>query len=340
MSVNLERFIRTAPEAHDRTFEEAHRGIEVDGPLRRQVGRRGDGQLVRIIAATHDLQVAACGPVFADGHPGDFAHRQAMQHGDRQRPDARFVFHVQHGAVDVVPVGVGTVEHDDAAARFGTSVHHTEHRDIVGIEPQTHVLHVDHQYVERPHGSVRRALRIPVVERADRDPGRGIHRTCDMLARVGRTAKPVLGGENAGHVEAPTVQQVDQVYRPVGRRPRQPNRSVRRNSRRTGAEPRDGRMVGQHRHAPPFQLREISRRVGHTDQYLRRGRSAKEDNGQQGDDKFLHTAKITIYNARASCPPDIAPPRQGILRQPALPPPGSGCSGTQEPAARQKWAGQ
>src|SRR5699024_5209429 len=42
--------------------------------------------------------------------------------------------------------------------------------------------------------------------------------------------------------------------------------------------------------------------------YLRRGRSAKEDNGQQGDDKFLHTAKITIYNARASCPPDIAPP--------------------------------
>ena len=148
-----------------------------------------------------------------------------------------------------------------------------------------------------------------------------------MLARVGRTAEPVLGGENAGHVETPPVQQVDQVYRPVGRRPRQPNRSVRRNSRRTVAEPRDGRMVGQHRHAPPFQLREISRRVGHTDQYLRRGRSAKEDNGQQGDDKFLHTAKITIYNARASCPPDIAP-RQGILRQPALPPPGSGCGGT------------
>lgn len=143
-----------------------------------------------------------------------------MQHGDRQRPYARFVFHVQHGAVDVVPVGVGTVEHDDAAAGFGTGVHHAEHRDIVGIEPQTNVLHVDHQYVERPHGFVRRALRIPVVERADRDPGRSIHRTCDMLARVGRTAKPVLGGENAGHVEAPTVQQVDQVYRPVGRRPR------------------------------------------------------------------------------------------------------------------------
>ena len=80
-------------------------------------------------------------PPFANGHAGDFAHRQSVEHGDRNRPDARFVLHVENGSVDKMPVGIGAVEHHDQAAEIGAGVHHPQHRDILTNKLHT-VLYV------------------------------------------------------------------------------------------------------------------------------------------------------------------------------------------------------
>ena len=152
MAVTLERTVGAAPQTHHRPFEEADRRIEVNRPLRRQVRRRRHGQLVArgmgIAAARYDCQVARLRPPLAHGHAGDLAHRQSVYDGNRQRADARLVFHVEHGAVDVRSVGIGTVQHHYRAAEIGAGIHHAQHRNIVGVETQTHVLHVDQQHVE------------------------------------------------------------------------------------------------------------------------------------------------------------------------------------------------
>ena len=43
MSVDFERAVRSASEAHDRALEGAQRGIEIDGARSRKVGRRSIG---------------------------------------------------------------------------------------------------------------------------------------------------------------------------------------------------------------------------------------------------------------------------------------------------------
>ena len=163
------------------------------------------------------------------------------------------------GPSDLLAVGVGAVEHHDRAAERGAGVHHAEHRDVVGVEADTHVLHIDQQHVERAHRLVRRPELPSVVEREDRDARGGIHAAAHRFARIGRTAEPVLGGEDAPHVEARIVQHIDQMHAPgaVGRRA-------------AAGHFGHGRMIGQHRHAPSAQQRIVGCRVGHADQHFLR----------------------------------------------------------------------
>ena len=76
-----------------------------------------------------------------------------------------------------------------------------------------------------------------------------------MLPGVRRTAKPVLGRKDGGHVEPFAVQQIDQMHPPGGIGPC------------GSGHLRHGGLVGQHGHALPPKQREIGRRVGHADQH-------------------------------------------------------------------------
>ena len=242
-----------------------------------------------VIAAADHIQPAFPAPPLADGHPGDLAHRKPVQHGNRQGSDARLVLHVEHRPVDQMPVGIGPVEHDDRTAEFGAGIHHAEHRYIIGVEPQSDVLHIDHQHVERLHRLVRGAFGIAVVERPNRDSRPPVHRVSDMLARIGRSPESVFGRKDPRHIESAAVQQIDQMDRPVGGSPRQTSRPtpgpVRQSRRfacgysrqsfrlccvfplRRFAETRDGGMVRQHGHAQALQFREVGRSIGHADQH-------------------------------------------------------------------------
>ena len=108
-----------------------------------------------------------------------------------------------------MPVGIGPVEHDDRTAEFGAGIHHAEHRYIIGVEPQSDVLHIDHQHVERLHRLVRGAFGIAVVERPNRDSRPPVHRVSDMLARIGRSPESVFGRKDPRHIKSAAVQQID-----------------------------------------------------------------------------------------------------------------------------------
>ena len=235
-----------------------------------------------VVSARHHRQPAGCGPPFAHGHAGDFAHREAMEHRYRQHADARAVFRLQDRTVDLLAVGVGAVEHHDRAAERGAGVHHAEHRDVVGVEADTHVLHIDQQHVERAHRLVRRPELPSVVEREDRNARGGIHAAAHRFARIGRTAEPVLGGEDAPHVEARIVQHIDQMHAPgpVGRRA-------------AAGHFGHGRMVGQHRHAPSAQQRIVGCRVGHADQHFLRPHGPRKAHEHAQDDESFHRQHVS-----------------------------------------------
>ena len=179
-----------------------------------------------------------------------------------------------------MPVGIGAVEHHDPAAEIGAGVHHPQHRDIIGIEAQTHVLHVDDQHVERAHRLVRRPFRVAVVERADGNARPGVDRTCDPLPGIGRAAESVLGREDRRDGKPFAVEQVDQMHPPGGIGPRR------------AGQLRHGGLVGQHGHAPPPQQRVIGRRVGHADVHLRRSGEGCKNGEYKDKNRLLHRAKI------------------------------------------------
>ena len=165
--------------------------------LRRQVGRRGYGQdiprLVGVSLARHNLYVARLAPTLAARHECYLAHRQPVYYGYGQGAHARLVLHVEDRAVDIHAVGVGTVEDDHLVSGIGTCVDHAQHGDVVGIEPQPHILHIDYQQVECLHCLLRGALRTPVVERPYWYAGLLVDRTLDMFASVGAAAETVFG---------------------------------------------------------------------------------------------------------------------------------------------------
>ena len=170
-----------------------------------------------------------------------------MQHGNRQCPDPRLVFQIQQRTVHLVPVRIGPVEHHDRTIEIGAGIHHPQHGYIIGVETHPHILHVDHQHVERTHRLIRRAQRPPVVERTDRNPGPLVGRTADPLARIGRTAESVLGREDPRDPETPAVQPVHQML------------SVHH-----------GRMVSQQGDPTPLQQRIVGGRIGCPHPNLRR----------------------------------------------------------------------
>ena len=95
-----------------------------------------------------------------------------------------------------------------------------------------------------------------------------------MLPGVRRTAKPVLGRKDGGHVEPLAVQQIHEMHSPCDIGPC------------GSGHLRHGGLVGQHRDALSPEKRKIGRRVGHAhESSLRRNIENTRNTGDKHDDK-------------------------------------------------------
>ena len=218
VAVHFERHVGAASEAHGRSLEVACGRIQVDGPHRAQVGRRGYGQAVacgvRVALAGHHFQVGLASfaqPSFAVGHKGQLGQCHAVYHGDGQASYARCVFHVEYGAVHGHAVGVRAVEHKHLFSGLDGGIHEVYHRAVVRVVAQAHVLDVDHDYVERIHDFFRGAAFFAVVERCDGHACRLVYAAADVLAGVGRAAESMFGREYRDYVYAAVEQHVERV---------------------------------------------------------------------------------------------------------------------------------
>jgi hypothetical protein len=98
-----------------------------------------------IVQAPDDMQFAfqsACQPAFAIDHGGIFAKRHAMNNRDLVNAHERPECCIEHRAVDIEPVGIGTVKEYEGNAVLGTCFHHITHGGEIGIEPGTNILDV------------------------------------------------------------------------------------------------------------------------------------------------------------------------------------------------------
>ena len=118
---------------------------------------------VVVVLTLDDCELRGLCPPLAYGHCGNLTHGHAMNDGYGEPTHARFVLHVEDGAVDIVAIGVWPVEYHYLASEVGAGIHHAEHRYIIGIEPQSHILHIYDQHIERAHDIIRGALRVAVI---------------------------------------------------------------------------------------------------------------------------------------------------------------------------------
>ena len=131
---------------------------------------------------------------------------------DRQRgdPHETLVGRVQHGAGNVVAVGVGAVEHQNALAVVGRRVHDVVEGADVGVEARTDVLNVKDDHVDVSQVGGRRFLGL-TVEGFNGQAGAVVPPVGDRRAGVGAAAETVLGGEDAPHVHAGGQEGIHQV---------------------------------------------------------------------------------------------------------------------------------
>ena len=210
MPIALEGKIGAAPQAHRRALEIAQRGIEVNREHIGQVGRRGDGQLVarlvRVVLAGNHFQVlhlhAILEPALAIGHEGKFAHRHAIDCGDGQTAHTALEVHVQDGAINGHAVGVGAVENHKILAVLGSGLHQVDHRYIIGVESQSHILQIGDNDIELVHRLLAGIARLAVVERGDGNARLLIDAAAHMFTSIGLATKSVLGRENDGHIQS------------------------------------------------------------------------------------------------------------------------------------------
>ena len=136
-------------------------------------------------------------------------------------------------------------------------------------------------------------------------PVRGSSESPTRLPGVGSAAEPVLGREDARHAESSPVQQIDQMDPPGGV-----------GARRTGHVGHGG-LVGQHRHAAPFEQREIGRGVGHPDPRLRRtaGAGQQRTHGQTTEYPTFHRLLRIFRSSLIQRSPGTAARRSGILHE-------------------------
>ena len=218
MAVYLKGHVGTAPERQRSTLEVAHRGIEIHGLHRAQIGRRRHRQLVPrgvgVSQAGHHIErhLAAAGqPALAVDHAGELAQGHAMHHRQRQAPYPRRVARVEERPVDIHAVGVGAVKHHKTDAPARGLAHQLPHGDIICIVAHAHILYVAHHHIHRVHRRGRHPLAAAVVERHHRQAGGGIGAGGHSLAGVGRAAEPVLRREEHPHIDTVGDERVERM---------------------------------------------------------------------------------------------------------------------------------
>ena len=183
--------------------------------LRRQVWRWRNRKLITalvgVVLAPDNLQRAIFRPPLTLCHQSNLAHSESVHHGYRQSTHTRLILHIEHRAIDIHSVGVGTIQHDDLAIEVGAGVNHSHHTYIIGIETQTHILHIHQQDIESSHTLIRRTLGVAIIERPDGDSCLLIHRVLDVLTRISTTSEAVLGREDADKVNLFSHQHIHKV---------------------------------------------------------------------------------------------------------------------------------
>ena len=209
VAVELERPVGAAPQADGCSFEVAGARVEINREHIRQIGRWRDGQrvarLAGVVVTFHHVQLnllAVLEPVLAVSHQCEFAHGHTVDGGDGQPPYPALEGHVEDWSVDGHDIGVRAVEHHHALAVFGRGVHEVDHRHVIGVESQAHVLEVDCYNINAGHGGRRGHRRFAVVERGDGDAGLLVDAAGHVLAGVGVAAEAVFGREYVDYVDA------------------------------------------------------------------------------------------------------------------------------------------
>ena len=183
--------------------------------LRWQVWRWCNGKLITalvgVVLAPDNLQRAIFRPPLTLCHQSYLAHSESVNNGDRQSTHARLILHIEHRTIDIHSVGVGTIQHDDLTVEVGAGVNHSHHTYIIGIEAQTHILHIDNKQIKRLHLIIRRTLGVAIVERPDGHSRLLIHRVLDVLTRISTASEAVLGREDADKVYTLLNKQIDKV---------------------------------------------------------------------------------------------------------------------------------
>ena len=121
------------------------------------------------------------------------------------------MFHIEYRAINIHSVGIGTIQYDDLACKIGTGVNHAYHTDVICIETQSNILHINEQHIERLHLVIRGAQHIAIVKRPDGYSRLLIHRTCYMLASIGRTTKTVLGRKDTNQIDTLADEHIHKV---------------------------------------------------------------------------------------------------------------------------------
>ena len=176
VAIDLEWPVGAAAQAYSRALEVAHRGIEVDGKHIRQIGARSDRQgiagLVGVVLAGNDREVtllAVLEPALTVRHLRQFTQRHAVDCGDRQSAHARLKRHIKYGAVNIHAVRVGTIQHHELLIIGHCSIHQIDHRHVVGVEPEAHILDIGYNDIDAVHHLLTGHGRLAVVEGSDGD---------------------------------------------------------------------------------------------------------------------------------------------------------------------------
>ena len=154
---------------------------------------------------------AAVEPSFAVDHHGVLADGHAVDDGyGVHAHEGAEVCGVEHGAVDIVPVGVGAVEQEEWDVLFGAGLHDVvEGRDI-GVEAASHILQVEDDDVDALELCGCR-LFVLAVEGDDGEPCCAVGGAGDVCSCRLSAAESVFGAEDLHHVDVVAEECVDEV---------------------------------------------------------------------------------------------------------------------------------
>ena len=110
-----------------------------------------------------------------------------------------------------MPVRIRPIQHNYLTSKLGTGIHQLHHRNIIGIIPQTYILNIDQQDIERPHRLIGRTPRLAIVQRTDFYTRLRIDRAGHMFSRIGIAPETMLRRKNRHHIDTVGHQHVNQM---------------------------------------------------------------------------------------------------------------------------------